>query len=220
MYSTSVKQLTQAPEGRQVYQQTRIGNLSCYIVPYTPPRLLSNLLKNMRTIFSISFLLLLISNPSPAAPPHFTSVTKEAGIHFKHHDGANGQLYFIEPLGGGVAFLDYNNDGFQDIYLVNGAALSPLPKEQSDRSEPPQNALYRNNGDGTFTDVTVAARVANTGYGMGCAVGDYNNDGFPDLYVTNFGANAFFHNNGDGTFTNVTAETGTGDTRWGASCAL
>ena len=164
--------------------------------------------------------MLLISNPSPAAPAQFTSVTKEAGIHFKHHDGASGQLYFIEPLGGGAAFLDYNNDGLQDIYLVNGAALPPLPKGQSDRSEPPRNALYRNNGDGTFIDVSVAAGVADTGYGMGCAVGDYNNDGFSDLYVTNFGANIFFRNNGDGTFTDVTKETGTGDTRWGASCAF
>ena len=171
-------------------------------------------------LFLICFLLLLISNPSAADPLQFISVTKEAGIHFKHHDGASGQRYFIEPLGGGAAFLDYNTDGFQDIYLVNSAALSPPPKEQSDRSEPPRNALYRNNGDGTFTDVAVAAGVADTGYGMGCAVGDYDNDGFPDLYVTNFGANVFFRNNGDGTFTDVTRGTGTGDTRWGASCAF
>ena len=83
-----------------------------------------------------------------------------------------------------------------------------------------ENALYRNNGDGTFTDVAVAAGIADKGYGMGCAAGDYNNDGFPDLYVTNFGANVFFHNNGDGTFTDVTTQTGTGDTRWGTSCAF
>ena len=172
------------------------------------------------SLFFICFLLLLISNPSAADPLQFISVTKEAGIHFKHHDGASGQRYFIEPLGGGAAFLDYNNDGLQDIYLVNGANLPPLPQEQSSAVELPRNALYRNNGDGTFTDVAVAAGVADTGYGMGCAVGDYNNDGFPDLYVTNFGANVFFHNNGDGTFTDVTTQTGTGDTRWGASCAF
>ena len=174
----------------------------------------------MKFTFSICFLLSLINNPAPTAPPQFTSVTKEAGIHFKHHDGASGQLYFIEPLGAGAAFLDYNNDGFQDIYLVNGADLSPLAEKQSDDLELPRNALYHNNGDGTFADVSVAARIADTGYGMGCAVGDYNNDGFPDLYVTNFGANVFSHNNGDGTFTDVTRETGTGDTRWGASCAF
>ncbi len=170
--------------------------------------------------FFVCFLLLLISSPASATPPKFTSVTKEAGIHFKHHDGARGQRYFIEPLGGGAAFLDYNNDKFQDIYFVNGADLSLLPKGRLDRDEPPRNALYRNNGDGTFTDVARAAGVADIGYGMGCAVGDYNNDGFPDLYVTNFGANIFFRNNGDGTFTDVTTETGTGDTRWGTSCAF
>ena len=172
------------------------------------------------SLFFICFLLLLISNPSAVDPLQFISVTKEAGIHFKHHDGASGQRYFIEPLGGGAAFLDYNNDGLQDIYLVNGANLPPLSKEQSSAVELPRNALYRNNGDGTFTDVAMAAGVADTGYGMGCAVGDYDNDGFPDLYVTNFGANVFFHNNGDGTFTDVTTQTGTGDTRWGASCAF
>ena len=176
--------------------------------------------KSMKSIFPACFLLLLISSPFAADLPQFTSVTKAAGIYFKHHDGGRGQRYFIEPLGGGAAFLDYNNDGFQDIYFVNGSGLPPLPKEQSDETEPPRNALYRNNGDGTFTDIAGAAEVADTGYGMGCAVGDYNNDGFPDLYVTNFGANVFFYNNGDGTFTDVTTETGTGDTRWGTSCAF
>ena len=172
------------------------------------------------SVLFLSLLLLLISSPSPAASPQFTSVTKETGIHFKHHDGARGQLYFIEPLGGGAAFLDYNNDGLQDIYFVNGAALPPLAEKLSDGDELPRNTLYRNNGDGTFTDVAVAAGVADTGYGMGCAVGDYNNDGFPDLYVTNFEANVFFRNNGDGTFTDVTTRTSTGDTRWGTSCAF
>ena len=171
-------------------------------------------------LFFLSLLLLLISSPSSADPIKFTSVTKEAGIHFKHHDGGRGQRYFIEPLGAGAAFLDYNNDEFQDIYLVNGADLPPFIEERSGRGELPRNALYRNNGDGTFTDVAIAAGVADTGYGMGCAVGDYDNNGFPDLYVTNFGANVFFHNNGDGTFTDVTTQTGTGDTRWGTSCAF
>ena len=183
---------------------------------------------NMR-LFFICLLPLLISNPSAAAPIQFTSVTKTAGIHFKHYDGGSGQRYFIEPLGGGAAFLDYNNDGLQDIYFVNGADLPPSPYPpagegekggQSGETEPPRNALYRNNGDGTFTDVAAAAGVADTGYGMGCAVGDYDNDGFSDLYVTKFGANVFFRNNGDGTFTDVTRGTSTGDTRWGTSCAF
>ena len=185
-----------------------------YIAAYLP-----NCLNSMKSIF-LACLLLLISSSSIADSSKFISVTKEAGIHFKHHDGASGQLYFIEPLGGGAAFLDYNNDGFQDIYFVNGTALPPLVEKQLDEGELPGNALYRNNGDGAFTDVAIAAGVADKGYGMGCAVGDYNNDGFSDLYVTNFGANVFFHNNGDGTFTDVTAETGIGDTRWGTSCAF
>lgn len=172
------------------------------------------------SLFFICLLPLLIGNPSPTAPPQFTSVTKEAGIHFEHYNGARGQRYFIEPLGGGAAFLDYNNDGFQDIYFVNGADLPSLAEGRSDGIEPPRNALYRNNGDGTFTDVAMESGVVDAGYGMGCAVGDYDNDGFPDLYVTNFGANVFFRNNGDGTFTNATRETGTGDIRWGASCAF
>ena len=171
-------------------------------------------------LFFISLLLLLISSAASTDLIKFKSVTKEAGIHFKHHDGGRGQRYFIEPLGAGAAFLDYNNDGLQDIYLVNGTELSPLTERQSDGSEPPRNALYRNNGDSTFADVAIAAGVADAGYGMGCTVGDYDNNGFPDLYVTNFGANAFFRNNGDGTFTDVTTHTGTGDTRWGASCAI
>ncbi len=185
-----------------------------YIAAYLP-----NCLNSMKSIF-LACLLLLISSFSIADSSKFISVTKEAGIHFRHHDGGSGQKYFVAPLGGGAAFLDYNNDGFQDIYLVNSADLPPLPKEQSSTVELPRNALYRNNSDGTFTDVAMAAGVADTGYGMGCAVGDYDNDGFPDLYVTNFGANVFFGNNGDGTFTDVTMETGTGDTRWGASCAF
>ncbi|MBI1928211.1 CRTAC1 family protein [Candidatus Poribacteria bacterium] len=185
----------------------------------------------MRVVFTAFALLTLISAPTFAGQPQFVDVTKAVGIHFKHHDGRSGHRYFVEPLGSGAAFLDYDRDGFQDIYFVNGADLaSPqhprsIPPSKEDRGDVggeglPWNALYRNNGDGTFTDVTETAGVGDTGYGMGCTVGDYDNDGFPDLYVTNFGANVLYHNNGDGTFTDVTARTGTGDRRWGASCAF
>ncbi|MCZ6677570.1 MAG: CRTAC1 family protein [Candidatus Poribacteria bacterium] len=167
-------------------------------------------------LFHLSLILLtFIGGGAVASEVEFVAITKQAGIHFKHHDGRSGDRYFIEPLGAGAAFLDYDNDGFQDIYFVNGADLPGTTSEVL-----PQNALYRNKGDGTFIDVTEAAGVGDTGYGIGCAVGDYDNDGFRDLYVTNFGANVFYHNNGDGTFTNVTAQTGTGDARWGTSCAF
>ncbi len=148
--------------------------------------------------------------PLPAlsieSPIHFTDVTDSAGIHFKHTDGAAGEFHLPETLGAGGAFLDYDNDGDLDLYLVNSAAPS---------------MLYRNNGNGTFTDVTATAGVSNQGsYGHGVACGDYDNDGYADIYVTNFGANRLYHNNGDGTFTDVTPKSGTGDARWSSSATF
>ena len=137
---------------------------------------------------------------------HFTDVTDIAGIHFKHTDGAIGEFHLPETLGAGGAFLDYDNDGDLDIYLVNSAAPS---------------MLYRNNGDGTFTDVTPSAGIDNQrSYGHGVACGDYDNDGYVDIYVTNFGANRLYRNNGDGTFTDVTTESGTEDSRWSSSATF
>ena len=145
----------------------------------------------------------------------FTDVTEAAGLQFHHVDGRSGQRYFLETVGSGAAFFDYDSDGFVDIYFVNGADLpgfnSPIP---------PTNRLYRNNADGTFTDVTEQAGVGDTGYGAGCAVADYDNDGDLDLYVTNFGANVLYRNNGDSTFTDVTQHTGVGDNRWSLGCAF
>ena len=145
----------------------------------------------------------------------FVEATTEAGLNFKHFDGRSGRRYFVETLGSSAAFFDYDNDGDVDIYLVNGADLPGITSEV-----PAENVLYRNNGDGTFTDVTAIAGVADTGYGVGCAAGDYDNDGYLDLYVTNYEANVLYHNNGDGTFTDVTAESGVGETRWSAGCAF
>ena len=125
----------------------------------------------------------LISSISANANIQFVDVTQEAGIHYKHVDGRSGQKYFMETLGSGAAFFDYDTDGDPDLYFVNGA---PLPGYVS--QETPTNCLYENNGDGTFTDVTEKAGVGDTGYGHGCAVGDYNNDGKLDLYVTNYGS--------------------------------
>ena len=125
----------------------------------------------------------------------FTDITAAAGLQFHHSDGRSGQRYFLETVGSGAAFFDYNRDGWIDIYFVNGADLPGFRSPQS-----PTNRLYRNNTDGTFRDVTDSAGVGDTGYGAGCAVGDYDNDGNLDLYVTNFGANVLYRNNGDGTF--------------------
>jgi hypothetical protein len=146
---------------------------------------------------------------------HFNEVTVAAGIRFQHIDGRSGQKYFVETLGAGAAWFDYDNDGDLDLYFVNGADLPGMRSET-----PPTNALYRNNGDGTFTDVTVEAKVGDRGYGFGCCVGDYDNDGFKDIYITNFGSNVLYRNNGDGTFTDRTKASGVGDKRWGTGAAF
>ena len=150
-----------------------------------------------------------------SASPWFTEVSAKAGIRFKHTDGRSGQRYFLETLGAGAAWFDYDRDGDLDIYFVNGAGL---PGAEFDVS--PTNALYRNNGNMTFTEVTNGAKVGDGGYGFGCCVGDYDNDGWPDLYVTNYGPNILYRNNGDGSFSNVTEGTGVGGERWSSSAAF
>ena len=125
----------------------------------------------------------------------FVDITDQAGIDFRHVNAATGQKYLVETMAPGCAFLDYDGDGYLDIYLVNGA---PLPGYQPEVR--PANALYKNNRDGTFRNVTGQAGVEGSGYGMGVTAGDYNNDGFTDLYVTNYGSSLLYRNNGDGTF--------------------
>ena len=166
------------------------------------------------TIYFLAFLSLVQFVPA-AATIEFVDVTETAGIDFTHVDGRSGEKYFVESLGSGAAFFDYDSDGDPDLYFVNGARLPGYHTTNT-----PINRLYQNNGDGTFTDVTEKAGVSDIGYGHGCAVGDYNNDGNPDLYVTNFGANVLYRNNGDRTFTNVTAEAMVGDPKWSSSCAF
>src|SRR5229473_3247975 len=147
------------------------------------------------------------------------------GIDFTHRNSPTSQKYLIETMGGGVALLDYNNDGLLDIFFVNGGKLSEpvkLPVDFSRRDPAYWNRLYRQNGDGSFTDVTRAAGLADAGnnYGMGVAAGDYDNDGFADLYVTNYGRNTLYRNNGNGTFTDVTAEAGVAAGGWSASAGF
>jgi hypothetical protein len=134
--------------------------------------------------------------------------------------------YLIETMPGGVALLDYNNDGLLDIFVVNGGRIAGRmqPPDNFDRHDPRYwNRLYRQNRDGSFTDVTKEAGLGNAGdgnYGMGVAVGDYDNDGYPDIYVTNFGKNILYHNNGDGTFTDVTAKAGVAGGGWSVSAGF
>jgi enediyne biosynthesis protein E4 len=149
-----------------------------------------------------------IQDPSAAAT-EFADITAAAGISFTHFKGNDGVSINLEEFGPGVCVSDYDKDGWQDIYFVNG-------RDRYNRGISVKNALYRNNGNGTFTDVTDSAGVPGTNYGLGCVWGDYDNDGYPDLFVTQFGANVLYHNNGDGTFTDVTAKAGVAGLESGA----
>jgi enediyne biosynthesis protein E4 len=143
---------------------------------------------------------------SDSSPITFEDVAASSRISFQLSNSVSPHRYLIETMTGGVALLDYDNDGLLDIFLTNGAAIPTL-----DKSNPKYwNRLYHNNGDGTFTDVTEKAGVTGIGYSMGVAVGDYDNDGFEDIYVAGVNANQLLHNNRDGTFTDVTAKAGVG----------
>jgi len=141
---------------------------------------------------------------SSASPIRFQDIAQSAGITFVTNNSPTANRNEPETMGGGVALLDYDGDGYLDIYAVNGAAIPSLKKEGTQY----ENKLYHNNGDGTFTDVTEKARLSGAGYNIGVAVGDYDNDGWPDIYVVGPTPNQLFHNNGNGTFTDVTAKAG------------
>jgi hypothetical protein len=145
---------------------------------------------------------------------HFTDVTDQAGIKFKHVSTPE-KKYIVESMSGGVALFDYDNDGYLDLYLVNSLTVDMVKSKQKTRS-----ALYHNNRDGTFTDVTDKAGVGDIGWGMGVAIGDYNNDGWDDIYVTCLGPNHLLKNNGNGTFTDVTQKAGVADPRWSTGAAF
>ena len=153
--------------------------------------------------------------PSPIL---FKDVTRQTGIGFVHTDGSSGRRYIVETVASGLATLDYDGDGDIDIYFLNGA---PLPGTRTD-GPPPRNALYRNDGGWKFTEVTAAAGVGDAGYGLGVCIGDYDNDGDPDIYLNNYGPNVLYRNNGDGTFTDVTriAGVGNGDKVGAGACFL
>ena len=163
---------------------------------------------------------------TPAPEVQFTDVTQGVGIAFQHENSATSNKYLIETMGGGVALLDYDNDGRLDIFFTNGAKIGdPMPSgkmpDKSDRKF--WNRLYHQNADGTFTDVTEKAGLTGAQqnyYAMGVAVGDYDNDGFEDIYVTGYGGNTLYHNNGNGTFTDVTKTAGVAAGGWSASAGF
>ena len=156
--------------------------------------------------------------PARAELPVFTDVTREAGIDAKHSIGDYDLTNIVEGTGAGCMFFDYDGDGWLDVYLNNGCWLQDV---NDNRGRPLQgkltNHLYRNNGDGTFSDVTERANVGDTGYGAGCSAADFDDDGDLDLYVLNYGPNVFYRNNGDGTFTDISEESGLDCPLWSLS---
>jgi hypothetical protein len=167
---------------------------------------------------------LLAAAPTPDV--QFTDITQASGVDFKHENSPTSNKYLIETMGGGIALLDYDNDGRLDIFFTNGAKIDdPMPDgklpDKADRKF--WNRLYHQNADGTFTDVTERAGLTGTPqnyYGMGVAVGDYDNDGYQDIYVTGYGGNTLYHNNRDGTFTDVTKAAGVAAGGWSASAGF
>jgi hypothetical protein len=162
------------------------------------------------------------SNHYPAPPKEigvsFVNVARESGLNEKTiFGGEHKNKYLLETTGCGVAFYDYDNDDWLDIFLVNGWRLEGFPKGQE-----PVSHLFKNNRDGTFTDVTRKSGILHYGWGQGVCVGDYDNDGFDDIYITSFGKNVLYHNNGNGTFTDVTEKAGVGTNgkRWNTGCAF
>src|SRR5579863_1259120 len=170
-------------------------------------------------LVAVSFAQTKTSVSAPAAPiANFTDVAEKAGLTMQDiFGGVDTKKYIIETTGTGVAIFDYDNDGWPDIFIVNGTSLDALPGRKA-----PTSHLYHNNRDGTFSDVTQKAGLTHTGWGQGVCVGDYDNDGWQDFYVTYYGKNVLYHNNGDGTFTDVSDKAGVAGSgkSWGNGCAF
>jgi enediyne biosynthesis protein E4 len=170
----------------------------------------------------LAFVLPLFRNGSLGKPilvsePWFLDFARISGLaSFRDTCGSVAKEYLIETLGSGIALFDYNNDGLTDVLLVNGSSLELFDDPRLPRAS---SRLFRNNGDGTFTDVTKESGLVNEGWGFGVTVGDYDNDGHRDVFITNYGSNVLFHNDGNGTFTNVTREAGVEGGNWSTGCA-
>src|SRR6267154_3930404 len=211
-----MKIFAKAPDGggqwrsRQIFYVVFFSLLSAGVAAQTGPR---SVLPGAGTAQSAT-------SPSDAAK--YTDVTSALNINFEYVASHTSRKYLIETMGSGVALFDYDNDGRLDIFVVNGAPLTdPTPKGAIPQKSGPKywNRLYHQKPDGTFEDVTEKAGLQGVGYGMGVAVGDYDNDGYEDLYVTAYGGNRLYHNNGDGTFSDVTEKAGVGGGGWSTSAA-
>lgn len=170
--------------------------------------------RNTHVILLTAFLAVVLRIYNLPASVQFNDITGSAGITFKHALSQE-KKYISESMSGGVALFDYDNDNYLDMFFVNSLTVELVKANKKTRS-----ALYRNNRDGTFSDVTDKAKVGDVGWGMGCAVGDFNNDGFNDLYVTSIGPDHLFKNNGNGTFTDVTQKAGVSDPRFSTGAAF
>lgn len=168
-------------------------------------------------LFAVCCLLFILLTAVPVAAVTYVDVTDAAGIRFQHSSGTRSSL-LPEDMGSGVGFADIDNDGNIDLYIVN--LPGAFKQDGNSVGSPTANVLYRNNGDGTFTDITKTAGVGHQGYGMGCVFADYDGDGNIDLYVTNYGANVLYRNNGDGTFRDVTGTAGVGCELWSTGAAF
>ena len=171
---------------------------------------------------AVTVFLLLAQALGQAPPGTFVDVTNKLGVHFKQTASPTSRKYLPETMGSGVALFDYDNDGRLDIFFANGARIDdPTPKGAIPQKDNPKywNRLYHQRADGTFEDVTEKAGLAGTGFSTGVAVGDYDNDGFDDLFVAGYGHSTLYHNNGDGTFTDVTTGAGVAGSGWATSAA-
>src|SRR5947207_4123816 len=171
----------------------------------------------------LSFGLFFCVTAATAGPEvHFTDITRSTNIDFKHENSATSSKYLVETMGSGVALLDYDNDGRLDIFFTNGARIDdPMPLGKLPQKDGPKywNRLYHQKTDGTFEDVTEKAGVARIGYSTGIAIGEYDNDGYEDIFVAGFGHNTLYHNNGDGTFRDLTQSAGIAGSEWSTSAA-